>query len=263
MQPGRARRRTRRGALTPRLVAVVAAIVIPLTACQVNVDVSTKVNEDGSGTVTVAAGFDDKALARLGKPDIAIVVDDMKAAGWEFNPPVRGTDGLTWYRGTKRFATPQEATAIYEQFTGERGPFRDFALDKQSSLGRTTWSYKGTVDLTGGMRSFGEPALAQVLQGDMFGGKVSEVEATEGKPVSQMFTLRMAVDLPGSETREWRPSFADPAPTQLNAESSQISQIPVLPSDGANAFVLVLVALGLAIVFVALVLLRGRFQAIR
>src|SRR5689334_25013290 len=101
-----------------RWIGALALLLVLLSACQVNVDVATKVNEDGSGTITVSAGFDDGALKRLGNPSVKIATDDLKAAGWEFTTPEREADGLTWIRGTRKFATPEEATQILKQLTG-------------------------------------------------------------------------------------------------------------------------------------------------
>ena len=251
----------RRSRVIPVVLVGLAAIF--LSACQVNVDVGTKVNEDGSGTITVAAGLDDAAVARLGKPEVNIKLDDLKAAGWEFAPPAKEADGLTWYRGTHSFATLDEGTQILKQLTGGKGAFRDFALSKDSAIGRTTWSYKGTVDLTGGISQFGDPELASSLKGDQFGGNIAAVEKEEGKPVGQMFALRISAELPGGEKKEWKPSFADKAPTQLAAESSQTTAIPVLPTDGGGLAIFVIVGVGIVVAVALLFFLRRRFRHVR
>lgn len=243
-------------------VVVLAGVAMLLGACQVNVDVGTKLEEDGSGVITVGAGFDDAALSRLGRPELAVKVDDLRAAGWEFQAPVREADGFTWYRGAHRFATPEEGTRLLEQLSGGTGPFRDFALTKETGFGRTTWAYKGTVDLTGGLASFGDPALTAALGGDALGGNIAAVEKEEGKPVSQMLALEMTAELPGGEKKEWRPSLADPAPTRLSAESSKVSPLPMLSTDGdAKTVTVVLGLLVGGLVIVLLVVLRRRFRS--
>ena len=52
-----------------------------LAGCQVDLHVDVQVNEDGSGSVTVAAGLDDAALARVGNLDQQLRVDDLEAGG--------------------------------------------------------------------------------------------------------------------------------------------------------------------------------------
>lgn len=242
------------------MLPAIVLLTLAMTACQVNLDVATKVNEDGSGTITIGAGFDDAALRRFGNPSVNIATDDLKAAGWELTTPVKEADGFTWIRATRRFATPEEATQILKQYTGDQGSFRDFAITKESTLGRTTWNYAGKVDLTGGLAAFGDAEAAAVLNGDPFGGQVAAVEQEEQQPVSEMFTLTMSVELPGGEKREWRPSFADPEPTQLSALSTQTQPVPVLPASGSSAAIFI--AGGVIVVgAVALMMaLRSRFR---
>ncbi len=258
---GRDAGQTRRLGIRARLALLLAvATAAVCTACQVDVGVTTKVNEDGSGAVTVAAGFDDKALARLGNPENAISVDDMKAAGLQFSPPSREADGLTWYRATKPFSTLEEGTETLRQLTGPAGPFRDFSMRKESSIGKTAWSYSGTVDLTKGLDGFGDPTLAPVLNGDMFGGNIAAVEQAEGRPVRDMFKLRMDVELPGGTHKDWSPSFTDPAPTHLQAESSQSAPVALLPADGGSLVILAVVVVGLGIAAGSLLAARRYFR---
>jgi hypothetical protein len=244
-------------------VVLVAVVAVALTACQVDIDVATKVNDDGSGTVTVSAGFDDKALTRVGNLDSQLKVDDLKAAGWQFTAAAKEADGLTWIRATKHFATPEEATQILKELTGGQGAFRDFAVTREASLGRTTWSYKGTVDLTGGLDQFGDPDLAKALGGDTFGGNVAAIEQAEHKPATQMLALRLSVELPGGERREWTPTFADPAATQLAAQSTQTQPLPVLSGEAGGFTVFVLIGFGLAALGFGLLVLRHRFRYAR
>ena len=57
-----------------------------------------------------------------------------------------------------------------------------------------------------------------------------------------------------------RADFADKAPTQLAAEGSKTSAIPVLPADGGGIAVFVLIGVGVLVVVGLLVFLRRRFR---
>jgi hypothetical protein len=250
--------------LRPRRVLTVVlsvAFVALLSACQMNVKVDTVVNDDGSGTVTVAVGLDDKALTHLGNPDTEVQVDDLKATGWKVDPAAKGADGFTWLRATKSFANPNELNAILQQLTLGRGAFHDFKLSKDESLTSTTWTFTGTVDLTKGLEQFGDADLAGALNGDPLGGIVPVIEKEEGKPATQMIALDMTVKLPNADAKDFKPTFADPAPTQINAQAVQAKPVVPLPTDGESWLLLVVVAAALVGAVVVLFVLRARFAS--
>jgi hypothetical protein len=240
-------------------------MVALLAACQVDVSVDTVVNPDGSGTVTVGVGLDDKALSRVGDPNTAIHVEDLKATGWTIAPADKGADGITWLRATKPFADPAGLDAIMKELTSGTGAFRNFSLVKDDSLTSTTWKLTGTVDLTGGLDQFGDAELAGVLNGDPLGGNVAAIEKEEGKPATQMIAVDVSVQLPNAARQDWKPTFADPVATQIDAQSVQTKPVvPLpLPTDGGSWFVYVVVVAVLAAAVVMLFVLRRHFRRAR
>jgi hypothetical protein len=250
-------RRLRRALLVGLSIGMVAL----LAACQVNVTVDTVVNSDGSGTVTVGVGLDEKALSRVGDPNTAIHVDDLKATGWTIAPAEKGPDGVTWLKASKPFADPAGLDAIMKELTSGTGAFRGFTLEKDDSLTSTTWKFSGTVDLTGGLDQFGDSELAGALNGDPLGGNVAAIEKEEGKPATQMIAVDVSVKLPNADRQDWKPTFADPAATQINAQSVQSKPVvPLpLPSDGGSWFVYLVVVGVLGAAVVMLFVLRRRF----
>lgn len=240
-----------------RVLGVVGLIL--LTGCQAAFTVDTKVNEDGSGLVTVGLGLDAKALARVGDPDLTVEVQDMKAAGWTIEPARKEADGLTWIRASRRFATVDQATEIL----GSLHPtaFRDFKLERHSSITQTDWRFSGTIDLTGGLATFSDREVAQQLGGDPLGGRAAEVEQQEGRPLADMVTFRMAVELPGADgAKSWSPSLRDTAPTEVTAESSQLLPIPLLPVSGRSGSAFLLIAMAGTGGLGVLIALRRRFR---
>ena len=88
-----------------RLAGAVACVLV-LAGCQVKVLVDTKVNRDGSGTITVSVGLDEAALAQVGDLRSQLRVSDLEAAGWKVTGPAHEADGDTWVRASKSFADP-------------------------------------------------------------------------------------------------------------------------------------------------------------
>src|SRR5262245_8930491 len=112
-----------------RLGALVVA-AIALTACRLDVDVSTTVDPDGTGEVVVAATVDKDVVDRVPGLAGSLVLDDATAAGWVVEGPA-ATDagGLT---ATLRhpFATVQEAANLVNSLGP---PFGDVAFERSAS----------------------------------------------------------------------------------------------------------------------------------
>jgi hypothetical protein len=234
----------------------VAVVVVTSGACQAKVAVDTTVQGDGSGTVTVSLGLDEAALARLGDPDATVEVADLRAAGWEIPPAERGADGYTWLRATKRFADAEGAARVMAEL--QPTVFRDFRLNRETGLGRTIWTWTGTVDLSPGIAVLGDPDAAAALGGDPFGGRVTEVEQAEGKPVAEMVDVTVSAQLPAGDRQTWSPRLGDVAPTSVVATSSETFSLPVPAGEGIGTAV-VLVA-GLVLAVVAAVMAHRRFR---
>lgn len=208
-----------------RVVAVVALLLL-LVGCQVDVEVTVDVAEDGSGVVTVAVGLDPDALARV--PDLAaqLRTDDLAAAGWTVAEPEE-REGRTWIRVSKPFEDPSQLPAIMAEISGPEGVFRDFELIRSHSFGSTSYELTGTVDLSQGVAVLGDAELAAALDGDPFGGNLELIEAEEGEPVTEMVTLTVSANLPGATSPAVvEPSFDDAEPTTLAAQSTVTETAP-------------------------------------
>ena len=202
-------------------------------------------------------GLDEKALTRVGNLETAVKVDDMRAAGWTVAPPAKEADGLTWLRASKPFADAAGAAKVLNEINPAY--FRDFAVTRESSLGRLSWTYRGTIDLTKGLDEFSDQELATALNSDRFGGNLEVIEKEEGKPATQMVDVKMTAQLPGGERQTFEPTFADPVPLKVDAETSKIQPIPVLPTAEGGAIPFVVLVVLVVVVIVGLVLLRRRF----
>jgi hypothetical protein len=196
-------------------------------ACQVRTDVGVQVNEDGSGTVTVAITLDADALTKAPNITDALRVDDLTKAGWTVTQD-RQSDGSLVFQAIKRFANPEEADKIFTEISGAAGPFRDFHISRSRSFARTTTSFTGTIDFTNGLESFGDSELAQALDGKPLGDDIAAIEQRIGNTLDNVFQFQVAVRLPGDIESNapgraingavWHPKLSDRAPSQLEVK---------------------------------------------
>jgi hypothetical protein len=249
-----------------RRVPLIAACVllVAATGCQLRVEVAVDANTDGSGHVEVALGLDADALRRLkdldsdgvsGPKDLKALVrvSDLEAKDWVISGPELGDDGFTRMRARKAFGTPAEASTIFAELTGAKGPFR-FALTRDSSFTSTHLGFHGTVDFTGGLEAFGDAGLAKQLDGEPLGEDAKQIEKRLGAPLSRVINVRVAVRLPGTVESNaptkadngavWQPRFGE-GPVELRATSDvrHSAALGLIVAAGVAAFALVLLVL--------------------
>jgi len=234
----------------PRLVGALAAValVLLLSACHVKVQVDASVRRDGSGTVTVAVGLDHDAMSQVGDLHGQLHVKDLEAAGWTVAGPSAESDGYTWVRASKDFATSAQLGQVMDQVNGPDGMFRGWKVSKSSSPWSTTWTASGTVDLSKGVDALSDPRLDQALGSTGYRGVVDEIEQREGKPIDQMVDVQVAVEVPGA-SKVYAPTLGAAHPVSVHVSSTKV--------NGLAGFVLV--AVGVSVLAVVLLLLRSRF----
>ena len=84
-----------RGVRATFRVVLAVALLLVLAGCRVDATVDVEVTDDGSGTVSIEAVFDDEASQALGGIEgIAeqLFVSDLAAAGWAVTQPEVGAD---------------------------------------------------------------------------------------------------------------------------------------------------------------------------
>lgn len=194
---------------------LLALVVMATGGCQVVLTTGIEARRDGSGLVRAGVGLDDEALRELGDPATELRLDDLRQAGWQVGPPTKEADGLTWVRLSKPFADPDEAGRVAAELSGPSGPFRNFRLERDHSVVRTTTRFTGLVDLSGGLAGLSDQGVADVL-GDA-------APPLDADAVRQRGDLRVRVEarLPGEDPQVWEPALGEEL--RLSAESDVLN----------------------------------------
>ena len=233
------------------LLALVVLVAWAATACQVTLTAGVDVNRNGTGRVTAGLGLDADALKELGDPAAALRLDDVRAAGWQVDPPRAEGDGLTWIRASKPFTEPEQVPAILAELNGPSGPFRDFTVTRTRSLTRSKTAFTGTVDLAGGLAGLSDPELAAAL-GD-FDPRL-DVEGLRARFGDQL-DVRVTAGLPGEVTSNapardggrplWSPELGQTI--RLEASSQALKVDPRLPLVAGATLLVAVVLLGVLV----------------
>jgi hypothetical protein len=252
-----------------RLLVLVALVVVLSGACRVRTDIGIEVKDNGSGTVTVKIGLDDDAMKKAPNFQQSLKVDDLAAHGWTLTGPVKETDGFAYFSASKPFANPDEAKKIFREISGDKGPFRGFAITRSRSFARTKFGFSGTVDFTGGIESFSDSELAAQLDGKPIGEDVKAIEQRINDSLDNVFQIRIAVRLPGEVSSNapgqatngavWQPRLSQVGAIPLQASSTSTRWVTII-----GAVVAVLSVLGIVVLLVVRVVLgaRRRWRAV-
>jgi hypothetical protein len=200
--------------------------------------------------VSASVSLDKEAAQAV--PDLAqqLRTSDLLKAGWKVVGPSPVTGGGVNVTATKPFANNAELAQIVNDLSGPTGPFHDFHLRQQRSFFSTTTSFSGRVDLTCGLRCFGDPQLQQQLGADL-GIDPTKLQQQAGVILNRVFKFQVAVRLPGSLQSSnapaqagngavWQPKLGDTATVSANARA-------------VNTLRIVLLAVGAVIVIIAAV----------
>jgi len=224
---GRARGVGRAASVAVAALVTVASLVV-LAGCEMRVDVAVNVASGGSGSVTVAVGFDDAALARLGDPADALALDDLVEVGWLAEPIERDGDGITWVRMVRTFDDPAGFAAVLDEVAGANGPLAGSSVEVDRGWVNTTTDLIGVVDLSAGLAPFSDPDLTAATGGVPFAGLAQQVEAEQGRPVADLVPVTVTWTV-GDESAVVTPRLGDPAVTVELSQRDRPLQWMVVP----------------------------------
>lgn len=175
-----------------RLTTVAAALITlaVLAGCRVDVTVDVDVADDGSGTVTVTAVADAGLVDEV--PELAddLRFDDLATAGWTVTGPDQTPDGALQVVLEHPFSDPAEATDLLAQLNGPAGPLVGAELARASEFAETTWTFDGTLRVTGGVDAFADADVLAAV------GATPYVDDLEGIALADALGIRLDLTLP-------------------------------------------------------------------
>ncbi|MGI9622517.1 MAG: HAD family hydrolase [Acidimicrobiales bacterium] len=241
-----------------KLAALVVTAFLVLTACNVQLEVTVDVEEDGSGTVVAGVGLDADAIGRFPPLGDLLVTGDLVAAGWSVSPPQILADGREWVQAEKGFDNNAELNAVLDEIFGaSAGVFNDWEIIRAGDRATEEYLVTGDVDLTDGLDLFSDAALREIVDAPPLGTDVTEIEATLGQQIEDTVGMRVVVQLPPDSSRQ---VFETPfgQTTTIVAESSSENRVAQLLGWARTALIVLLI---LAIVLAIVNLLLDRRYA--
>ena len=220
-----------------RLLLLAIALLV-LSACQVDAAVDVEVNDDGSGTVTLTAAFDDNVIAAAPELVDRLQVEDLANAGWTVDGPREAeTGGAVVVEASKDFASSGDLSGVLDEIAGPGTLFSDFEVVRSRTFARTTYEVTGRIDPQVPLTTFGDSAIAGLV-GNPLGLSVAELEAVAGRPLEDTVTLEFEVILPDTvlantldvdgRNAVWRLTPRDPLATDIEVSTSIEDQAPRL-----------------------------------
>ncbi|MGD9701918.1 MAG: hypothetical protein AB7Q42_24370 [Acidimicrobiia bacterium] len=175
-----------------RALALIAALVA-LGACRVDATVAVTVAEDGSGSIALTVTADADVVRDA--PDLAndLRLDDLQEAGWTADGPTATDTGGLQLELSHPFASPEEATALLGQLSGDGGPLDGFRVEQHRSFARLTTELSGAVAFEDGLAALADDDVIEQIGGAPYLATLADREI----PVGDAFGLRLVVTTPG------------------------------------------------------------------
>jgi len=148
---------------TRRLLPLVGALLLLLSACRVDIRIDVTADNTGAGTIDVTVDIDAEAVALV--PGLAgdLRLDDLIASGWLVDGPTQVNSGGLRVLLRYPFESPAEATLALRQISGVNGPLLNPEL-KRTVDGRTVnTTLDATLQFVGGLEAFSDPALTEAI----------------------------------------------------------------------------------------------------
>ncbi|HVL91033.1 MAG TPA: hypothetical protein VM841_12440 [Actinomycetota bacterium] len=181
-----------------RLLAATALLALLTAACQMTVDVTTAMGDDGRGTFRIVFAFDKEFIEVVRSTEQgSATLDELAETGEQFGGTgwtVRQTrpQGGLRIDISRSFDDPGELERALREVERESGDralsfpsvFRDFRIDHSSSFFRTSAEVTGSVDLR----------PERLVPGADAG---EELRAALRQAARDVFRFRVSLDLPG------------------------------------------------------------------
>ena len=188
-----------------------------LSACRTDAKISLRSDQSGVGLIAVDLSLDRDATIGLGKGDGRLLTKDLSAVGWAVSGVIPADGGGSTIHAEKPFANVQEANAILRQLTGPTGPLSSVRLVRTKNITGVELELQGTVDLSGGLGSFGDAKLKELTgSSSNLGINEAEVARQAGTGVKSAFRFAFSAELPGVSNR-WDVMLGERKPVSLTS----------------------------------------------
>lgn len=187
-----------------RRLALVGLLAAMVAGCSVDTTVEVVVREDGSGIVRVRVVADAEAVRAVeaggATIDAAVRLSDLADSGWRVGAWEKADDGSASLVLSHPFDNVSEVAGIFEQASGDGGPFHDVRAARERGLLATEYSVTGTADLANVETGVaGDEELVQALAAQ--GVDVNVIDQQLLASLQSSFSLELVVKLPGERPK--------------------------------------------------------------
>jgi hypothetical protein len=183
---------------TMRRSSLLLVPVFVLAGCKVDVDLTVRSAEEGSGTVMVVFTLDRAAARTIGDLEATLGAAGLEEGGWSVSSR-RTPDGTTLV-AEKDFAHPEEVEGIVRELSGRSGPFQRFRLDLDAAVFTIASRFSGQLDMRRAAIDRFAPSDPALLAGlDLAGLDLETARRALGGASDEALSVAVNVDLPGNE----------------------------------------------------------------
>ena len=183
-----------------RLLFLSIGIALIAAACNIQLQVTIDIQEDGAGKVIAGVGLDAMAQDKEVFADLESILrtSDLSTSGWDFEVVGKSADGYMWYEASKGFLSPEDIQGILEELTSSPNVFTGWELSIDSTQGKRVYGITGEVDLREGFSIFTDTELSTLLEEPPLGISLESIEADLGQKPEDAVTMQVTVNLPSS-----------------------------------------------------------------
>ena len=183
-----------------RIVCLSLVLVFLTAACNIQLQVTIDLQEDGSGLVTAGIGLDPLAQDQDVFSDLETILrtSDLSANGWDFEIAGKAADGSVWYEASKAFLSPDDLQGILGELTSSQTAFTGWEVSIESSKSKRVYSVLGWVDLREGFTIFTDTELSALLEEPPLGISLEKLEEDLGQSPEDSVAMKVTINLPGS-----------------------------------------------------------------
>tara|TARA_B100000945_G_scaffold104212_1_gene82445 strand:- start:2249 stop:3688 length:1440 start_codon:yes stop_codon:yes gene_type:complete len=183
-----------------RLLFLSIGVAIIAAACNIQLQVTIDIQEDGTGKVTAGVGLDAMAQDQevFGNLESILRTSDLSSSGWDFEVVGKSADGYMWYEASKGFLSPEDIQGVLDELTSSPNVFTGWELSIESTQGKRIYGIAAEVDLREGFSIFTDTELSTLLEEPPLGISLESLQADLGQKPEDTVTMQVTVNLPDS-----------------------------------------------------------------